>query len=480
MKHDDSAIGLFPHPSARPRLAPALLAFWGIYSLLAAVLLNPTIHGHDGMGHYAPLRSLLFDGDWDYANEYALFDEATAGAYRFGDIPIEAETGRPGGRYGVGCALLWAPFALAARMLAPSGGAFDSGLEPRYAWAIGLASAFYAGLGLCLLLAFCRRHWGAEAGWIAVAAALCLSPLAFYAFFHTAMSHACSFFAAMALLFLWDSTRRRPCWGRFAAWGAAAGLTAMVRPQDAALAVALGLVETLALARLWIRGKRRLARRRLAGAALAAGCAVLAFAPQMLEWKFVYGSFFSGPAAYMRYDLDLLKPVHGLKALFSSNHGLLFWHPAWALAAVGLAAAVCKNAPRGGRWPALAALAMLLAVWHVVACWPVWHAGASFGNRFFLSALAALGAGWAALHALAGTRRGRATLWILLVLGGIWNAGLAAQYGAGMIPREGEVAFGELARNQFTRVPALVARQLGAALRRSPDLGAPPAALPNP
>ena len=96
------------------------------------------------------------------------------------------------------------------------------------------------------------------------------------------------------------------------------------------------------------------------------------------------------------------------------------------------------------------------------------------------AALAALGAGWAALHALAGTRRGRATLWILLVLGGIWNAGLAAQYGAGMIPREGEVAFGELARNQFTRVPALVARQLGAALRRSPDLGAPPAALPNP
>ncbi|MCX7014828.1 MAG: hypothetical protein NTW86_20145 [Candidatus Sumerlaeota bacterium] len=473
------------------------IVFAALYFLVAAAALHPTIHGRDGLCNYAPLRSLLFDGDLDYANEYALFDRATDGAFAFYQIQPEPATGRPGNRYGIGSAILWSPFALAARAAGWARGRADMGLEPRYVWAVGVGSAFWAGAGLWLLFGFCRRRWGTNAAWIAAAAALGLSPLAFYSFFHTAMSHATAFFALTAFLIAWDRARRSGRRRSYALMGAMAGLAALVRIQDAAAAIAIFAWEAILIARgsgVWSPAFRRNAtnraesgqnafrlkaglhtpdpraptnvanrdgplspllevRRRAMGFALALVCGAVVFFPQMAVWRILYGSFFSGPAPYLREypEFHLLQPIHAFEVLFSSNHGLFFWHPLLLIGLAGLA-----SARRADRIAAIGLALAFLATWHLTASWQVWFAGASFGNRLYISILLVFAAGWAALYARAGTRRRRAALWIALALGVAWNAGLMAQYGLGVIPRQGEVSFVTLARNQFTVVPRLL------------------------
>jgi hypothetical protein len=82
-----------------------------LLAVLAAAALRPSIHGNDGVGNYVYLASLLGDGD----NDYARFDELKRYPYiRFSELPVDPLTGRPGNRYGIGSALLWSPFVLAA------------------------------------------------------------------------------------------------------------------------------------------------------------------------------------------------------------------------------------------------------------------------------------------------------------------------------------------------------------------------------
>jgi hypothetical protein len=442
--------------------------FFCLYGLLALALLNPTLHGRDGLSNYAPLRSLLFDGDLHYGNDYALFDQATGGAFEFAAIAREPNSGRPGNRYGIGSAVLWAPFVSVARLWGLIRGIEENGLESRYAWAVGIGSVFWAGVGLWLVFAFCRRTWGRRAAWVAAASALGLSPLAVYVFFHVSMSHAPAFFSLTAFLAAWEAARRRGGSRRYALAGALGGLAALVRVQDAAVVMAVLALEAILSARESLGGGAG-RKRRLGGLATATICGAVVFIPQTIAWRLLYGSFFSGPAPYLRNypEFNLLRPVHAGEVLFSSNHGVFFWHPLLAVGLVGLALALAR---RKRRMAALGLAVAFLATWHLTACWQVWHAGASFGNRFYISILLVFAAGWAAVASQCRSRLKGRLIWAVILLGTLWNAGLAVQYGTEMAPRQGKVAFTDLARNQFTRVPGALVRKLGQAVRRSPQL----------
>jgi len=174
---------------------------------------------------------------------------------------------------------------------------------------------------------------------------------------------------------------------------------------------------------------------------------VIAFLPQLLAWKILYGSCFAGPMPYLENysEFHLLRPQFALEVLFSSNHGLFFWHPLLLLGVMGLWFGKMRLA---GFF-----LGFFAATWYLTACWQVWYAGASFGNRLYLSILMVFAVGAATMFSR-WRKRGIRLMWTaVLILGILWNGGLLIQYATGMIPRQGNIAVKSLITNQFTTVP---------------------------
>lgn len=425
----------------------ALLAAMLLVALF--VILRPSIHGNDGVQNYAPLRSILIDGDLHYANEYGHYFNLRPEWFDNMAIGADTSTRRPTNLYGVGSAILWSPYVAVAHGLTLAAGAAGLVAPPAdgysfpYRLAVGIASCLHASLGLFLLFLLLRRHTGAPIAFWAVLLVWLASPLFFYMYFHPSMSHANSFLLASLLLFLYfggDSPTR------WAAIGAVAGLLVLTRYQDAALLAALVPVELLRL-RDAPRGGR------LARYALAALAALLVFSPQFLVWNTLHGTPFSGPREYLSQGtLRPWAPVHAIRVLFSPRHGLLYWHPALVLGAAGFLVAGSHMRLR------VAALAGFLATWWVVASWSHWWAGASFGHRMFISSLPMLAVGAALLaHDHPRVRR---VLPVVVVLFALWNFGCVVQYGAGIIRRDQPVTWAEFARNNFVTLPRMVLQRL--------------------
>jgi len=167
--------------------------------LSAVMCLTPTIRGNDGICNFVFLRSAFFDHDLDFTNEYAEFDRRTEAKFALLDKPHSTETRLPVNRYGVGSAMLWAPFYLLAHAMVLIGPLFGygfstGGYDGLYLWAIGLGSVVWGTLGLWLAFRFCLTRFGAGAAWFGTVLILAAPPLGLYLYVHTSMSHANAFF----------------------------------------------------------------------------------------------------------------------------------------------------------------------------------------------------------------------------------------------------------------------------------------------
>ncbi len=430
-------------------------------ALLAAAALRPSIHGVDGVGHYVYLASLLVDGDLDLAGQYRRFDELRDYPFSLlAEAPVSPVTGRAANRYGVGAALLWSPAVavthLGLRLAAPERA---DGVGRPYEWAVGVATAFWASLALLLLYARARRAAPAWAAGAMLAGLVLTTPLGFYIYAHGSMGHGASFFAVTAGLLAveraWDGAGTRAL-----GWSALAGgllaLIVIVRFQDASWALVLGAALVAGLAQ-----RRRSAREWLALAATGGGGALIVLLPQMWAWNELYGSWLAGPMPYLDDSAGRFEPWprHFVAALFSARAGALLWHP---LLGLGLAALAWAAARAPGRLRALAWVGLVgfVAQAWVVGSWSVWWAGASFGNRFFISSLPALGLGLAWGAGRLRRPAARAAVLVLLVLLIVWNMGLLVQYAVGMVPREDDVAWGRVVRQNLVDVPRLVIERI--------------------
>ncbi len=422
--------------------------FAWLLALAFVTVLRPSIRGNDGVQNYAYLRSLLVDGDLDFANEYAHYYELSPDWFNRMPIAGDPVTRRPINLYGVGCSLLWAPWVAVAHGLVT--GAHSLGLPAPppdgYSWpyeaAVGIASCFYASLGLLLVHRMLRARFGEEAGLWAMLVVWLASPLLFYMYLHPSMSHANSFFLSAVLLVLYLGGDGAGRWG---VMGGAAGLLVTTRFQDAAL---LALFLPGECGRLRASWRERLPRY---------GLFALAFAfcilPQLAAWNVLQGSPFSGPRAYLNQGtVRPWAPVYALDVMLSPRHGLLYWHPALLVGIAGLLAR------RGDFRLQLAGLAAFAAQWWVVSSWSMWSAGASFGHRMFISTLPMLALGAALL--LAGYPRAGKWLRPAILFLVLWNFGYVIQYGSGMISRQDGVPLGELARNNLVGIPRMVFEKL--------------------
>lgn len=318
-------------------------------------------------GHYSFLyaRSIAFDGDLDFRNDYAMCGDP----YGQG---VDRGTGRVDNPGHPGPAIVWVPLLTAARWLVrlPAGAdaAVAAGCRGPIARA-ALAVAVPAG-ALAILLSFlaAARVARPEAALATAALFAFASSLPVYAAIFVSSSHV--FECLFASLCVWSSLRASAMetW-RGAAWilvgVSLLGLT-LQRPSDACFVLvplALVAAQTAPL------------RQKLKAAAFAAGSTTIGLAIMLGLSAYLYGSPWTLPQG--RHYVHLTH-AHPFLLLFAPQGGLLYATPAVYLAFAGIAVTW-----RDRRWRHLAiaaAVVIVASLW--ISSSPLdWHAKATFGAR---------------------------------------------------------------------------------------------------
>ena len=443
--------------------------------VLALPLATARLYASDEIQYFAYLRSLWFDRDLSFDNEYRYFyDRGIAVAWTFRESYLERTTAT-GLRYNygtIGAAILWAPFYAAADGAVRVGRALGvpvaaDGFSRPYLRAVAYGSAVYGFLAICLAILAARRLLGE--GHLAGAAVWMGTPLLHYMYVAPGFAHACSAFAVALFVSVWLAVRERWSAGGLVALGASSALMTMVREPAAFLVIgpAIDFVWSLVEA----ARQNRWERVRLLLLRVAAGTAVafVCYLPQVMAYVTLYGGLTS---PYNLDDRMLWHAPHFGDVLASPRHGFFFWTPLAAVALAGLGWFAATGAGRigtaRGRRIGICLLAMFASQAYIAGSITRWTLAGSFGQRRFVGTTVILAIGLAAAirwvrGATSGRPYRRAAAVAVLAACVWWNVALMAQYGASIMNRRQL----EPARNAYVsfvvlprRLPALAQRYL--------------------
>jgi hypothetical protein len=409
---------------SRRELAVLVAAF-----VLSLPAVTPRIYASDEIQYFSYLRSLWFDGDVSFENEYRYFFDRNVGrgeGFHATFLEQYTDAGRRPSFATIGCALLWSPFYAVADLVTRVRGGPPDGFSRLYVAAAAYGSAFYGFVAILLSIGAARRLAGP--GLLAGILVWLGTPLLFYMYVSPPYSHACSAFAVALFVTIWLHARERWTVGGAIALGLSGALMAMVREQDAFLALgpAVDFVATAFLNR----------DSSVARAILVAASGFLSFAigllPQLVAYKALNGRF--GPSRLVMRKMNWQAP-HAIEVLASPEHGFFLWTPLAALALAGLLVLAVRGQAHARRvaWCALLMVAVQIYVSGSVESWTV--AGA-FGQRRFVALTILLTIGLAALVAAAPRRLARPALTLTLGLSVWWNVALIAEFGTGMMNRQ--------------------------------------------
>ncbi len=458
----------------------------------------PRVALSDEVQYYAYLRSVYFDRDLDFRNEYEHF---AARAESFGDRAVTSALLRedamnPSPRTGllrnvapVGAAILWAPgFALAdlGVVVANAFGANvpRDGYARPYIVATCMMSALYSLIGLLLTYRLARRFSGDFAATVATLTVFLASSLVFYSIILMPWSHAPGFFLFALFLTVWMRHWRRPLERGLPTWlalGLIGGLMVMTREQ-------LGLLLIIpALEALWSYGALLApgafsfgggsilptsSQRRNEGAALVAAerwrmgprlfgrhvafvvTLALTLTPQLLAYQILNGR--PGPSPTVAGKFIWSSP-NFFNTLIDPGRGAFVWAPVLALGILGLAWLARRDALLAGLL-----LAGFLAQTYINGAFgTTWHLRGAFGFRRLIECTPIFVLGLAALLAWLQPRVGRWPILIGAAALVAWNIGLIAQFTfirPGVIRRE--LVWDDMLYYQFVEVPRQVFEKL--------------------
>jgi hypothetical protein len=439
----------------------------GIF-LLSLPAVTTRMYASDEVELFSWLRSIVFDHDVSFDNEYRFFyDSGAVHSEGFHEtfLELQNDAGLRHNFAPLGCALLWAPFYAGGHLVALAQGARADGFSHPYIAAVAYGSATYGLLAVLLSASIARRISGH--GLAASIAVWVGTPLLFYVYVAPVFSHACSAFAVA--LFLWTWLRVRAHWTvtGVALLGVTGALMAMVRDQDVFFIAG----PAMDFARWTVTGGHEAATGRrfrpiLARVAAGAAAFCLAYLPQLLGDVALNGHI--GPDTAVARKMSWTAP-HAWQVLFSPEYGLFAWTP---LALLGVAGLVWIGLGRGrpsradARWLAICALVMVALQVYVSGSVESWTVAGSFGQRRFVSLTPLLAVGLAALLAAVPHPRTLRGTWVpatLVALCVWWNLGLMAQFGLHTMDRQ-RLTLGQNAWATFVvlprRGPALVWRYL--------------------
>jgi hypothetical protein len=447
--------------------------------LLSLPLVTTRIYASDEVQYFSYLRSLWFDRDVSFENEYQHFYDSGVVHYPgFHETFLErqTETGRRITFATMGSALLWSPFYAVAdvvvrvrRAMGDSSIAADGYSQP-YVSAVAYGSAVYGWLSIVLSVVIARRLFGDRVidsnSPLALIAAIAIwigTPLFFYMYIAPPMSHACSAFATALFVLAWLRVRERWSLRGMIALGALAALLAMVREQDAFVAIGPAIDWLLTFARR-VRTRDRWSGM-LVNAAAGVVAFTIAFAPQLMAYAAINGYF--GPSRLVARKMSWMAP-HALGVLGSPKHGLLFWTPLVLLSLAGLMCLIFMrddSAAGGGDGGdgdrariGVCLLLMVAAQVYVAGSVESWTVAGAFGQRRFVGLSAIFAIGLIAFLRAMPVRWPRRTALAVAAIAVWWNLGLMAQFGAGLMDRQ-RLELSRNAYHTFVTIP-----------RRLPDL----------
>ena len=442
--------------------APRLTWDRGMIALLATFvvclpLLYPRIYAVDSVEYYVYLRSLLFDGDLDFTNEYTHFDAANPRAGIAAGLLDQRDprTGRPINVAPIGTAILWAPAFLLAHggvliARALGAGVAANGYSAPYIWAVAIATLLYGLGGLLLTYRLARRYTGVWPAAIAVIVCWLASPVVFFMYVSPPWSHVPALFVTALFIVCWLHTRGRRTAAQWLVLGFLGGLMTLCREQ-LGLFMLLPALESLLDYWSFLRNGRWAAVRQLAARhALFLAIVAVSLVSQFLVYHVLNGRW--GPSPHVSGKLDWRSP-HFFDTLIDPANGALLWTPVWFLGLLGL-----PLLWRRDRMLALLlGVALLAQIYLNGAFVPTWHLSGSFGFRRLIEATPIFALGVALL--LDRIRPPRAVALGLSALLIAWNFGLIVQWSLPPRPiRDGLVWQGMLER-QF-EVPRDALRQL--------------------
>lgn len=391
----------------------------------------------DGIGYYVYLRSVIFDRDLDFFNEFRYYQTSVSklsGQTReiiSPDKPKLTPKGYLFNDFPVGSAILWSPFYLLAHLIFRG-----DGYSAPYEISAGIGSMIYGFLGLIIIYKILRSFFSSSISFLSTAI-IFLTTSSFYFFaFEPVRSHMLSLFLVSLFIYLWLKTLRRRSRRQWFVLGIIGGLMTMVRTQELTFVGLIILESVLKLP----SGKLDY----YIGLIIFAISALIAYSPQLIVQAIMWGDIFTSP-----YILSADKPKflwlqpQLIKVLFSTNHGLFLWFPLTLVAFMGF---LRWKSKRLIWWPLLISF---LSQYYLLASYESWWQSAGFGPRMFISSNPFFSLGLASLMDKMRKKISPRLIAIILAIFIVWNFLLLGQFLLKMIPNDREFDFLVFIQNQF-------------------------------
>lgn len=418
---------------------PTVAIFAALFSMGVACQLHLGARlQSDGFYYFAYLRSLAFDGDVDFTNDYRLLGLGDK-AHLFQPTP----TGYAQSAWTIGPAIVWAPFFAVGHLVATSQSASNAdvsanGISYPYRQAVCLAGLFYGLLGCWFCYRLTSRFYEARLAAVATTMVVAGSFMLWYLVKEPSMTHAPSMAAVAGFVWAWAATRDGRTLFQWGLLGALAGFMTLLRWQNALFALLPACDAIAALAAAVHASDRERLRRTVSAGLLFTASATLAFAPQMVAWHAIYGTWLAvspvGPQ--IRWG-----DAHLSDILWSSRNGLLSWSPVLYCATIGLVIFAAERPAIG--LPTLLAFA---AMTYFNASIQDWWGSAGFGGRRFDGIIPLFSVGLAAFGARAIDYTRRHPLGVVSSAGAllvVWNLTLMSAAQDGVVRIGESLSFGD-------------------------------------
>src|SRR4051794_1513016 len=191
----------------------------------------------DGFYYFAYLRSIVFDHDVEFSNDYRLLG--------LGDKTNLFEltrTGHAQSAWTIGPAIVWSPFFAVGHLVARDLSSSNPDVSPNgvsypYRQAVCIAGLFYALLGCWFCFPLSRRFYARPIAGVATTLVVSGSFMLWYMVKEPSMTHAPSMAAVAGFAWGWVATRRDRTAVQWAWLGALAGFMTLIRWQNALFAL---------------------------------------------------------------------------------------------------------------------------------------------------------------------------------------------------------------------------------------------------